>query len=268
MAFNFMSLLNPIGAIANTVTSAINSRREQKVAQSNTDKTIQANRELAEYQYSKNLEQWNRENAYNSPESQMSRLSAAGLNPNLVYGNGSVSGNTTTAGVRFQTPDVNYRYQARRIPSIPEISTYLQDYGLKEAELANRKSSNNVLNAQASKLKMDTYNSALDSFNRMLNYSRGKLDYKLKSQLYKYNLEAGKLAVDKARKDIERSDVSISQMRQMTRNLGLDYDYKSLKNKLYRLGVGDSDGFLIRMLSRLLVDDDALMNLPPLNLSK
>lgn len=35
------------------------------------------------------LEQWNRTNEYNSPEQQMQRFSEAGLNPNLIYGQGS-----------------------------------------------------------------------------------------------------------------------------------------------------------------------------------
>jgi len=37
------------------------------------------------------LADWNMQNAYNSPEQQMSRLKAAGLNPNLVYGNGATA---------------------------------------------------------------------------------------------------------------------------------------------------------------------------------
>ena len=40
---------------------------------------------------------WNLANEYNSPKNQMARLKEAGLNPNLVYGNGSVVGNTTTS---------------------------------------------------------------------------------------------------------------------------------------------------------------------------
>lgn len=51
--------------------------------------TNKANRELAELAYQQNVEQWERENAYNHPAQQMSRLREAGLNPNLVYGNGS-----------------------------------------------------------------------------------------------------------------------------------------------------------------------------------
>lgn len=37
------------------------------------------------------LQQWNRENAYNSPTAQMQRLRDAGLNPNLVYGGGATT---------------------------------------------------------------------------------------------------------------------------------------------------------------------------------
>lgn len=37
---------------------------------------------------------WNAQNAYNTPAEQMKRLKDAGLNPMLVYGHGSVVGNT------------------------------------------------------------------------------------------------------------------------------------------------------------------------------
>lgn len=43
------------------------------------------------------MRSWNLANDYNHPIQQMERLKAAGLNPLLVYGSGSVSGNTTSA---------------------------------------------------------------------------------------------------------------------------------------------------------------------------
>lgn len=43
----------------------------------------------------KALQAWNMMNDYNNPIKQMERLKAAGLNPLLVYGSGSVTGNTT-----------------------------------------------------------------------------------------------------------------------------------------------------------------------------
>lgn len=56
--------------------------------------------QMTDYLYSKDLEQWNRQNEwnlsmwnkqneYNSPAQQMARYKAAGLNPNLIYGQGS-----------------------------------------------------------------------------------------------------------------------------------------------------------------------------------
>lgn len=67
--------------------------------------TNKSNMKLAEYQYQKNLEMWNRNNEYNSPVNQMKRLSEAGLNPNLVYGHGSIS-NTSTSTPAYQAPNL------------------------------------------------------------------------------------------------------------------------------------------------------------------
>jgi len=44
------------------------------------------------------LADWNMQNAYNHPKQQMQRLVEAGLNPNLVYGNGATA--TTSAPIR------------------------------------------------------------------------------------------------------------------------------------------------------------------------
>lgn len=46
--------------------------------------------------FQQDLQMWNLQNQYNDPVAQMQRLSKAGLNPNLVYGGGNVTGNTTS----------------------------------------------------------------------------------------------------------------------------------------------------------------------------
>lgn len=48
--------------------------------------TNAANEEMQQQQNKWNLEQWHRTNAYNHPAAQMQRLKAAGLNPDLLYG--------------------------------------------------------------------------------------------------------------------------------------------------------------------------------------
>lgn len=59
-------------------------------------KTRDYNLNLAKMQNQWNIDQWQRENEYNTPSAQMKRLSDAGLNPDLFYQNG-VSGMTAAS---------------------------------------------------------------------------------------------------------------------------------------------------------------------------
>ena len=74
-----------VGGIGSIVGSSIGSKNALKA----TRETNQANRELAEFAYQQDLDMWNRQNVYNSPIEQMQRLKDAGLNPNLMYGQGN-----------------------------------------------------------------------------------------------------------------------------------------------------------------------------------
>lgn len=66
------------------------------------------NKKLAEQQNQYNLEMWNLQNEYNSPQAQMKRFEEAGLNPMLIYNQGT-SGNASAAPqmVTPQAPDVS-----------------------------------------------------------------------------------------------------------------------------------------------------------------
>ena len=53
------------------------------------------------------------ERAYNHPKAQMARLEEAGLNPNLIYGNGAGSlTSRTVSATPVQAPKVNYKFDA------------------------------------------------------------------------------------------------------------------------------------------------------------
>lgn len=78
-----------IAGIANGVAQVAGqaiATQEDKHAQR---RAFDYNMQMAKYQNEVNLENWTRQNEYNSPSAQMERLKAAGLNPNLVYGGGS-----------------------------------------------------------------------------------------------------------------------------------------------------------------------------------
>lgn len=84
-------------------------REAQKYARQNTDRTIQANRELAEYSFSQQQKMWEQQNRYNAPSAQMDRFKEAGLNPHLIYGQGT-PGNAQEMP-QYQAPREDYNYQ-------------------------------------------------------------------------------------------------------------------------------------------------------------
>lgn len=55
----------------------------------------EANKKAVDRANAYDMYTWDLQNQYNDPVHQMARLKAAGLNPNLVYGSGNVTGNTT-----------------------------------------------------------------------------------------------------------------------------------------------------------------------------
>lgn len=65
------------------------------IAQGSMNKKTRAwNEKMYALQRENALADWNQQNAYNSPAQQMQRLKDAGLNPNLVYGNGAEANST------------------------------------------------------------------------------------------------------------------------------------------------------------------------------
>lgn len=63
------------------------------------------------------LEDWERQNAYNSPAQQMQRLKEAGLNPHLIYNSGSPTQNASPIG---STPNSSWNPET---PNIGQIMT-------------------------------------------------------------------------------------------------------------------------------------------------
>lgn len=84
-------------------------RRQIKAQQEENQKNREYNLMLARTQNQWNIEQWQRENDYNSPTAQMARFRAAGLNPNLIYGqsNTAASSPTLTSGAASSPTDMS-----------------------------------------------------------------------------------------------------------------------------------------------------------------
>lgn len=132
-----VGVLPLVGSAVDTVAGLFNSKWERDAARRNTEDTIRAQKELAEYSYNKDVEMWNKNNAYNTPSEQMKRLEAAGLNPNMVYGSGTVAGNTSSQTPKYQMYDPQYKNVPFRLdlPSMLDVLSRYQDLKIKRVRM-------------------------------------------------------------------------------------------------------------------------------------
>lgn len=113
---SFMGIMDILGAglgVVSSIGSMIGQnraiRQQIKAQQEENQENREYNLMLARTQNQWNIEQWQRENDYNSPTAQMSRFRAAGLNPNLAYGQMSngASSPTLTSGAASSPTDMS-----------------------------------------------------------------------------------------------------------------------------------------------------------------
>jgi hypothetical protein len=143
-------------------------------------KQRQHQKELAEYSYQKDTEMWNKANEYNLPANQMKRLADANLNPNLVYGNGSVAGNSTPAQTpKFQAYTPEYAQIKTPAPDLMQMLSQYQDLKIKKVqtdnltEELNGKKLNNFYLSQF--LNLRNQNSDLDLTRKRVEYGQDVL---------------------------------------------------------------------------------------------
>lgn len=133
-----------VGALIGTGAGLYDSYQNRKTAKENTERTIAANKAEAELAYQRSIQMWNMQNLYNSPAEQMKRFGAAGLNPHLIYGQGS-PGNATSFP-QYQKPDIQYRYAAPNygaaiqtvLPTLMAVGSWMQNMRLSEAEIQSK----------------------------------------------------------------------------------------------------------------------------------
>lgn len=108
-----MGFFLPMAIMAGVQTIANISGRihAAKVARRNTNLTIAENKRLAELAYQREQQGITEMNKYNQPVNQMKRFEQAGLNPNLVYTQGT-PGNQSVFP-KYNAPSVEYKYQPK-----------------------------------------------------------------------------------------------------------------------------------------------------------
>jgi hypothetical protein len=192
MGFPVLGALG-IGAASSLLGGLFSSGSAQRQAR----KQRAENRYLAEYQYQKDLEMWNRQNEYNRPEAQMQRLKDAGLNPNLIYGSGGVTGNTSTQLPKYQRPEVPRASMQLEIPNALSMLNMYQDYQNKGVQHDNLKKQGELLEKSVALkdadklLKLQQGNLSRAQQDLLENSISNKLktiEYQAKNEKLRYNM--------------------------------------------------------------------------------
>lgn len=135
------SILGAASSLGGSIVQMFSQRASEK-------RTLEANRQLAEEAYRRDLDMWNKANEYNTPEAQMLRLKEAGLNPNLIYGNASAGGNAAQQMPKYQAPTAQYNALPIAEGLQGTISMY-QDIQLKNAQIDNVRAQAEINQANA-----------------------------------------------------------------------------------------------------------------------
>ena len=169
---------NIIGAIQGNknIDKQIAAQREEN--QKNRD----WNRAMAELANTWSIEQWNRENAYNTPASVMARLREGGVNPDLFYSN---SGQNLAAS----SPNV--------IPTPASDPVDVSALGSKATvgDITNNVVSQSLMTAQVKKLNADTKKSGQETENLKIEGTILSADALTRAALNEQALEIGKSTI-------------------------------------------------------------------------
>lgn len=145
------------------------------------------NKQQATTSWNRAVDMWNRQRVYNSPKEQMNRLLQANLNPNLMYGQGSV-GNVSSS----PSPDTprgvdlpnSYRYDNGVGGLFSSIADSINSYVSMQrqiAEIDQLKANKNLTDTTANLRK-------LDAISREKNNAKSDVELKYLDEIYQAQL--------------------------------------------------------------------------------
>jgi len=216
--------------------------------------TAYHNRKFAEKQsdlaYQRDLEHYRRQNRYNSPKQQMARLKKAGLNPNLVYGDGALT--------MQSKGDVNYQPVNAPMPTglANDIIGTATDLKLRQEQIKNI-----AADTQSKK----NYNYQAGWRNAILS---NESDIKARqntmgAELYDTQIQIQKSIEQKNWKEVERIqaqtdfiNAGMTKLEVETEKIASEALYMKYRNAFRKLGITDSDHALIRVAYRLYMNNE------------
>lgn len=193
-----------LGAILQAGASVYETTANRK----NIKDTNKANQRLADQAYANDLDMWNKMNEYNSPAAQMARFQAAGLNPNMIYGQGAAGGGNANSFPKYNPPTIDYRGMHLKMPIMEMMSAY-QDFQMRQAQINNVK-------AQTQNIQERTMTEPLRRFLTEVSGQSQSFDLETKNLRRPEELKLLTGQREKQQQDIDKVIADIANVRQDT----------------------------------------------------
>lgn len=160
LMIGFWPVLLTLGSL---VTSWIG-RHEQNVANARAQNNAQ------EFEKAMIAQQ----NEYNSPAAQMKRFTDAGLNPNLMYGTGSVGGGNQSSTPRAHVPTIENELKNLDLTQFLGVMSQYQNYNIQREQIDNIRANREYIEAKTfnERLKIPLF--GLDKDTREFNLGQAK----------------------------------------------------------------------------------------------
>lgn len=199
-----------IGAISGPIAAAIQVAAQQEENKRNR----QYNLYLARLQNRWNLEQWQRENDYNSPTAQMARYRKAGMNPNLAYGQPTLAASspTLTSGASSSPQDMSSIGEGVR--TFGQAQQMMLNMEMQKAQIEAIKAGTENTKANTAKTGEETKSLTIDNMYKAAR-EQSVLDYQgVQIKLGESTLRLNDKQMEKMQADIEKVAVDIDSVKQ------------------------------------------------------
>ena len=203
-------------------------RQQIKAQQQENQKNREYNLMLARTQNQWNLEQWQRENDYNSPTAQMARFRAAGLNPNLIYGQMSngASSPTLTSGAASSPTDMSAIGNKRNFGQAMQEMLNME---MQKAQIEAIKAGTEKTKADTDNTRETTKGLTIDNMYRAAQHEQtleiGSMQIKLGKSTLKLNeqqMENLKAQLPEIAAKVENINQSTAESRRRVQQMDLD----------------------------------------------
>lgn len=218
--FDLVSLgTNFVGSLAGMIGQNKNIEKQIAAQREENQLNREYNLNLARMQNQWNIEQWNRENTYNTPLAQRQRLAAAGMNPDLAYGEGvsanlAASSPEMTAGAPSSPTDVSNLANKQTVGDM--VRSVLQN-NLAQAQTDATKAGKKKTDQETKNLEVENNILSADALTRAIQ-NEWNIEF-TKSQVY-YNHALSK----ESHANAENLAAKTNNLNQQTENLYVQRD--------------------------------------------